>query len=587
VVTLQIPTGTLQLVGGYFAQSRQGPETGTLVLAGGTPIREVVSAGGVVRAPASGTLLFVGSEQDVLIIVLPGLDTLIFAGGVPTVATAGAGAVLRLPECGLVRVVGVVPTVAIPGPVVLPVLVGALRFVGGQPTSTGGASGVGGNPLEARANIARAGVTYAGWAEPVAAFTLGGTDRSTDIPAETFQIEAQLESTSTATFRVVNGAAPTVGQAVELLTCTPDEYLFRGRVLRVTMARISVAASAVYDVEAADDTWLMDRYKRVWAVWRSCGINTIVADLLDRFTDGGFAIGSVPASLGDVDEFICRGELVSRALTRLAKMCGGYWRINPRARTVDIFTPGADNDGNAPTWENDSDLKQLTLMTDASQLRTRTEVIGGGAATTAVTGGGQAGSSVSCAVDEVGWYTVANGRLRADYQKHTVAGGDLAFANDRSVGSGPGTVIITPPADDIPVGTVLAAVGQQESSGAPSAAETAWAATLGGGLSGFVQHVIEDGHLSAQEAQDRAEADVTMFEYPTQTIGYTTTDRWARLGQYICASITSPVAVQGTFVCQHMTLARRRVDGTNVEWYKRVSAGPYRRELSDLLRRGA
>jgi len=61
-----------------------------------TPIREVVSAGGVVRAPASGTRLFVRLEQDVLIIVLPGLDTLILPR-VPTVH-GGAGAVLRLPS---------------------------------------------------------------------------------------------------------------------------------------------------------------------------------------------------------------------------------------------------------------------------------------------------------------------------------------------------------------------------------------------------------------------------------------------------------------------------------------------------------
>jgi len=155
-------------------------------------------------------------------------------------------------------------------------------------------------------------------------------------------------------------------------------------------------------------------------------------------------------------------------------------------------------------------------------------------------------------------------------------------------GSGPGTVIITPPADDIHRGNRAGRGRQQESSGGAECGRD--------GVGGHARrrskwvlssNVIEDGHLSAQEAQDRAEADVTMFEYPTQTIGYTTTDRWARLGQYICASITSPVAVQGTFVCQHMTLARRRVDGTNVEWYKRVSAGPYRRELSDLLRRGA
>jgi len=96
---------------------------------------------------------------------------------------------------------------------------------------------------------------------------------------------------------------------VELLTCTPDEYLFRGRVLRVTMARISVAASAVYDVEAADDTWLMDRYKRVWPCGARAASTRFVADLLDRFTDAGSPSGPLPASLGDVDEFICTGEI--------------------------------------------------------------------------------------------------------------------------------------------------------------------------------------------------------------------------------------------------------------------------------------
>jgi len=139
-----------------------------------------------------------------------------------------------------------------------------------------------------------------------------------------------------------------------------DEYLFRGGCCSVTMARISVAASAVYGVEQRPYVAHGPLQARL-AVWRLVRINTIVADLLDRFTDGRVRHRSVPASLGDVDEFICRAVGVA-GVDAAGEDVRGYWASTTgRARWTSARRARTTTATRRP-GENDSDLKQLTLI---------------------------------------------------------------------------------------------------------------------------------------------------------------------------------------------------------------------------------
>lgn len=375
---------------------------------------------------------------------------------------------------------------------------------------------------------------------------------------------------------------PVVGQQITVVYCTPDEYLFRGILVRVT-TQVQAGQPAIYSIEAVDATWLWARYP-MEARFDNLGINTAIARILPAESRG-----HVPSSLGNVPEMRFSGTtMVSTALTRLSKVVGGYWRVKPHAETIDLFVPGSDEDGNRPVLTNSSTLRQLSFVTDATQLRRVTLVEGSGG--TVVSPATVFSNSLT--VTEVGWY----GRFLTNSEDPSltvtetgsyaqamgmIEGNMIAF--NPPGGSGQGTInSIVPiynPAEyglpnDVPHGAILRTLGYAFD----PTSETRFDAYI-------LVHAIQAWDLSGNAVASLAWADNAMYKTPLTSIRYTTDARWMRVGQYVCASITAPTSVVGTFVIQRMTTTPRVVTDSLVVFDKTVEAGPYLKDVSALLAR--
>lgn len=422
----------------------------------------------------------------------------------------------------------------------------------------------------ARAGVCRAGVTYAGLAHLPAVFTIGATDRSSDVKVDDFTISTALDNAPSSCQFVCEGFTPAVGNDVTLTL--GGGLVWGGTIMSTRAVAQKLNSGAVFwDCQAIDWTWEMDRQAPVDIIIPSSrGVNTIVALLLRTFTDpsSNFRPGYIDSAVGDAGPFTFTGAKVSDALRAVAAAAGCYMRVTPR-KSVDLFTDLPAS--NPLSLSNSSAIRQVVYEQSLAQVRTRTFIVGGGGQTTEnVT----AGATV-VPVDECEWYT------------GTIAEtpGDRFIYSGRSATSGPGNLTgCSDIAYDIPQGTQVRVVARVTD----SAAETALATVLGGGTGRSVGW-FNAGTASQEAVTGMATNDVALYGAAIPALSYTTEDRFHRAGKQVSVSISDPVTVSGDFRIQSVTMRPYGpVTGNSPTFQYSVQCRLVRRvDQIDLLRRAS
>jgi hypothetical protein len=346
--------------------------------------------------------------------------------------------------------------------------------------------------------------------------------------------------------------------------------LFRGRVLGLDSTAAHQSLAARHEMSCVGDHWLMDRFARVTARYRQQGANTIVAHILANFTNGGFATGSIPSSLGNIETIDFSDEFVSKAITRVARALDpvAVWRLDAERRVS--MTATTFPDGNALTLASSTKgYWNFRIGEDGDQTRTRVFYEGEGSFASEAVGA----STGTIPVEETRFFLSAGGVVRVNQNTVTYTG--------VSASSGPGNLTgCSGIVFDIGAGEPVNVLVQSDD----SAAQTAVATALGGGLSGVIVAVQQDGRLSAAECDTRGTADLLNSGTPPKSVGYATANEFTRVGKMVAVNVTAPRTVNSSFRIQSVTITPRgKFTTTEVNFEYTVQAGPFRRSLPDVL----
>lgn len=436
-------------------------------------------------------------------------------------------------------------------------------------------------PLQARSGIARAGVTRCGWSPPLVRLYIDGIDRTSLVLGEDWELTIQSDQPSTLAFRIKN-FTPTTGKDVRLVFAAPDEYIFAGTIVQIEAHPAGPgSAYLIWSCMAVDYRWLLDRYDRVFASYESVGANVIVHDILSRFTDGGFKKGRVSSALGNLTigfEF----ATVTEALLEIASAVNGYLEITPYRR-VNILG-GSELAQVSALTQSQVLTESLTFREDLTQVRTRVRVRAAG------------GTVVAAA-------PATNGLIEIDNPNNFSGGGGQAVC-DRNLITYTGiiqTLILPEDPDppppryflsgvtgivyDIPAGAAIDVLVTVTD----SAATTALASRLGGGLSGQATFILSESGIAKDAASTLASSDLARQSAPLNELQfqYKTLQRSLQnaVARQMTVSITDPMIVSGTFRIQMIKWIRRGpIGGKNAEWFQEVTAAPWANTLTGLLR---
>lgn len=427
---------------------------------------------------------------------------------------------------------------------------------------------------QARSGVCRSGVTYAGWTPPSVTLKINGTDRTSSVVMDgNFALTLHADGTPATMTFTLKTITPSVGQDVALFFATPNDYIFGGTLLQAEAITQSAKTNCVFwHCTAVGYQWLLDRYDRILARYKSVGVNTMVADILYRYTDGGFRVGYIPSSLGNLTmDFTF--ETVTGALNRIAKAANAFWQVGPvdgTSRIVDLFDTYPQTSP-ATVTESAIIADQLHYRPDLTQVRTRTMFQGEGSTVSTATPYG----SSSIPVDDVAPFLPSGGSV--------ISGRSIMTYSGVSTASGSGSLTgISGLLDDLSVGDSVNIIVTSTD----SAATTALATRLGGGLSGQATNYLSDQRLSATEAAARGATDLAIFDAPLEEAGWTykSVKRWLRVGQSVTLSITNPITVSGSFLIQTVQWKPYGVfGGSHTDVFQSVEASRYVRSMTDLL----
>ncbi len=425
---------------------------------------------------------------------------------------------------------------------------------------------------QARSNVCRSGVTYAGWAPPNISLRINGTDRTSSVVLDgNFVLTLKADGTPATMSFTLKNLTPTLGQEVWLLFTFPNEFLFAGTLLQAE-AVIQDTTVVLWHCTAVGYQWLLDRYDRVLKTYHSTGVGTIVADILARYTDGSFRVGYCPSSLGNLD-MTFTFETVTGALNRLAKAANAFWNVEPfdeNTRIVNLYDTYPQT---APATVTQSSIiaDQLTYRPDLTQVRTREIFQASGSTTSAAV----SYAATTIPLDDVSSFLTGGG--------YAVSGESLITYTGVSATGGAGSLTgVSGLLDDLAQGDAVDIVVIT----VDAAATTALATRLGAGLSGQATNYLSDGRLSAGEAASRSTTDLAVFDTILEDTGWTykTVRRGLRVGQSVTLAITNPISVSGTFLIQVVQWKPYGVfGGTNTQVFQSVEASRYVRSMTDLL----
>lgn len=411
-------------------------------------------------------------------------------------------------------------------------------------------------------------------ADPSFTCYIGGTNRTSAFgDIDDIHIHYGLGEPGTMTVSGIRGFTPTRGQEILLYHGgnSVGFCVFAGHILEVSQTQERLADKARFSLRCQDYTWLLDRYARVTKTYYSKGINTILADILANFTNGGFVPGYCASGLGSIDAMQFTGEQVSAACTRLARAGDAFFAVTPD-KHVHIFADPDHLSANtisvtdaSKTFEHYRNTLDLTTV--------RTRVTYKGRATTASSVAEAGATTVS--VDECNVFVSSGGSA--------ISGSEVFTYTGLSALSGPGTLTgVTGLDADIGQGDEVAVYYQADD----STAQTNLATILGGGLSGIATHYVADGRLSDPECRARATADLARYSGALQSITYDTRDRfhssafWTWPGKIATVNVTTPVAASGDFRVQSMDLSvDGSLSGNQSTWRRKVTLGALNRQL--------
>jgi hypothetical protein len=412
--------------------------------------------------------------------------------------------------------------------------------------------------LEARAGIARAGVTYGGWAAPRWTITVAGTTRTTDILHQGFTIRRGINSpVATMRFRAV-GWVPATGSRVIVQYSTPNEWLFSGTLVRRTY-RLQYGLTAIYDCEVVSDAWLLD-LRRPYGVMSGRGLRPALEWLRANWAED-FRIGSVPSSLADVPDASFAGDRRPSEIISgwVAQNANTYWRIRPD-RTIDVFTAATLPDGNGLTIINGTVIGEFIEQADLAQIVTRVTALGPATVTTAAVSAGATSVPVAdCSV------------FSGDGGFAVVAGG-LTNYIARSAASGAGTLTLdTAFGVDVPAAAPIAFASIQTDLDAVSDLST----LLDG--NGTAEQWLVDAGTTPAAVVKQAIAFLGSANEETSTIRYRTTERRVAPGQAVIVNITVPVTLAKTYVVTEVETVVRagRDTATRADLWHTVTAVQY------------
>jgi hypothetical protein len=431
--------------------------------------------------------------------------------------------------------------------------------------------------LQSRAGIARSGVTYCGWAKPKLTFRLAGADISNGfVLADSLKIVNALDSHTSMMTVTLHGVTPVVGNDIKVTYTTPNVYEFGGTILQIRALVRPGIEVVFYECTATGYLWMMDRGESTAAtlVMRRylCGANTAVADILARFTNGGFRVGYIPSSLGDISMNFDMVR-VSEAITAIATVVRGYWEVTAD-RVVSMYA--AYPESTLPTITNTTTLfDEMELTTDLTQVRTRTYYRGGGG--TALSAVDPGGTSIQVSNLE----PFASKRTQ-EMAGQITSGQNLLTVSTYSGRIGPGTItLVDPVVYRIEAGDAVTLFAP---STGDATAETDLATTLGEG-SGVVIQVINGSGEWYDEAVDRAQGDENIFKTAVSEFIFTTLNREVRPGRVIPISMTIPFVLTGSLRIQEVEITTRGVvTSSTVVFYRRVTTSPWRVTLTNMLR---
>jgi hypothetical protein len=398
----------------------------------------------------------------------------------------------------------------------------------------------------ARSGVCRSDTTRSGLTHYPLTVTMGGVSHFCDlIDPVGFTITKSLSgglSELACAFR-----SPEPQEGWEIRFALGGEVFWGGTILSVT-AQILDETFAYWETSAVDWTWLLNRYRKVTAVYEQVGVGTAAARVIAGFTDpaSGFQPGAIPDTLGMIDRIEFLDTPVSDALTRIAQAAqkaeGVFWRIRPN-KAIDMGTTFPD--GNPLAVTDTSCIESLGYSRTLAQVRTETRIVAGGSTAIGVVGTG----STTIPVAEGGKYDPAGGTVRAIAMDITYTG---VMGNTLTGVSG---IVRDIPEND-PVNPVAIATDPT--------AQAALAARLGSGQSGVAVFVRQNDLLSYAEAQGVALTDVEQYGGPLPTITYGTTEhfigRFLQLGKVVAVNLTRPIVVSGGFRIQEIAIASITAD---------------------------
>ena len=421
--------------------------------------------------------------------------------------------------------------------------------------------------LQARSGIARSGVTYCGWTPPSITCYVGGVDRTANTLHGGWTLTTRSDGTPSTLAFVAKGFTPALGADVKICYATPDDYWFGGTLAQMT-ALVQSDTRVWWQCTAVGYQWLLNRYDPVLAQYASTSAGTIIADLLYRFTDGGFKVGYCPSSLGNLTiQFTY--EQAWDAIVRVAKAVGATPRIRPERR-IDVYVTYPET-APATVTEDSFLLDSFAYAKDLTQVRTRVLYEGRGTVASSAVAAG----ATTVPVSDIGMFpdsgSAVSGRSQFTYSGRSAMSGAGSL-------TGCSGVLYDIAADD-EVKLVVVSTD--------AAATTALATLLGGGLSGQATAHVQDGRLSSSEATARASAELATFGGALEEAGFTYVNhvRHARAGMPVTLAVATPVAVAGTFTLQALTITPRgEIGGAQADVAMHAELGKFTRSLTEILR---
>jgi hypothetical protein len=245
--------------------------------------------------------------------------------------------------------------------------------------------------------------------------SIGGVFRSDVLRTSLAITDVIDEQPNTCTFTIDGGPKPILGQRVIVAVGSQLNVEFGGHLTRIDQVYAGKPSNIRWECEAVDYTRLLDR-RVVRASYPAQSVTATLIDLIQRFVDTSFfTYGHVAFGLPGIDAIDFTWEPVSRAITRLAKLCGAYWYVDYTG-SIHFFQ---SEESDAPTDITDVtlDVRDLANGGDLSQVRTRVSVEGYGSVAAADVGPG--GTRIP--VEDAVFYDAAGGLVKTGTQRLTYA----------------------------------------------------------------------------------------------------------------------------------------------------------------------